>query len=269
VSLTLIFFTFGLAVLSALFIATYGGRSAWVACCSTAMSLATLVGIVFVSSFEDANQVRAELVLLARQLPRVLDQRTLDELISAIDKALAFQTALKNDPRCKVASGAESPTPQGDDQRNDGSSFEAPPARPVAPTTIGLETKEQSATVSRWPITWRPDDSILQVSENPAPGLWIGGINISAEPLRDVQGVLKPDAKEQELKLTVNVQGKQFEDKAVIPAGAGFTLGVENSKIRKQSGGAILTLRYTYAGQQRAEIFYLTEGMIARLASAG
>ena len=122
--------------------------------------------------------------------------------------------------------------------------------------------------VSRSPITWRPDDSILQVSENPAPGLWIGGINISAEPLREVQAILKPDAKQQELKLTVNVQGNQFEDKAVIPAGTGFTLGVEISKIRRQFGGAILILRYTYAGQQRAEIFYLTETMVARLASA-
>jgi hypothetical protein len=82
--------------------------------------------------------------------------------------------------------------------------------------------------------------------------------------LREVQAILKPDAKQQELKLTVNVQGNQFEDKAVIPAGTGFTLGVEISKIRKQFGGAILTLRYTYAGHQRAEIFYLPEGMIAR-----
>ena len=165
-----------------------------------------------------------------------------------------------------VASGAESPTRQDDNPRRPESSFGAWQA---AFTPRSLETKEESEEISRWPITWRLDDSILQVSENPAPGLWIGGINISAEPLKEVQAILKPDAKQHELKLTVNVQGNQFEDKAVIPPGAGFTLGVENSKIQKQFGGAILTLRYTYAGHQRAEIFYLTEGMIARIARVG
>jgi hypothetical protein len=164
-----------------------------------------------------------------------------------------------------VTSGAESPTPQDDNPRRLGSSFKAPPAQQAALIPSSLE----SEVTSRWPITWLPDDQILQVSENPARGLWIGGINISAEPLREVQAILKPDAKQQELKLTVNVQGNQFEGKAVIPAGTGFTLGVEISKIKKQFGGAILTLRYTYAGHQRAEIFYLSEAMIARLTSAG
>jgi hypothetical protein len=256
-------------VLSLLLIATYGGRSALVVCCSTAMSIATLIGIVFVSSFEDTNQVRAGLMLLARQLPKVVDQRTLDQLIIAIDPRSSSSNCINERPKCMVASGAESPTSQDDNPRRPGSSFGAPPARQAELTPSSLETKDESEEISRWPITWLPDDAILQVSENPAPGLWIGGINISAEPLREVQAILKPDAKQQELKLTVSVQGNQFEDKAVIPAGTGFTLGVEISKIRKQFGGAILILRYTYAGHQRAEIFYLPEGMIARLASAG
>ena len=255
--------------LALLLIATYGGRSALVVCCSTAMSIAALIGIVFVSSFEDANQVRAGLMLLARQLPKVLDQRILEELTIAIGQSSSASNCVNERPRCMVASGAESPTPQDDNPRRPESSFGAPPVRQAAFTPSSLQTKEESEEISRWPITWRLDDSILQVSENPAPGLWIGGINISAEPLREVQAILKPDAKQHELKLTVNVQGNQFEDKAVIPPGTGFTLGVENSKIQKQFGGAILTLRYTYAGHQRAEIFYLTEGMIARLASAG
>jgi hypothetical protein len=256
-------------VLSLLLIATYGGRSTLVVCCSTAMSIAALIGIVFVSSLEDVNRVRAGVMLLARQLPKVLDQRTLDELIIAIGQSSSFSSCANGRLRCKVASGGESPPPQDNDPRRSGSSFGAPPARPAAITTIGLETKEESEMDGRWPITWRPDDSILRASENSAAGLWIGGINISAEPLREVQAILKPDAKQHELKLTVNVQGHQFESKAVIPAGAGFTLGVESSKMRKQFGGAILILRYTYAGHQRAEIFYFTERMIARLASAG
>jgi hypothetical protein len=230
------------------------------------MSIAALIGIVFVSSFEDANQVRAGLMLLARQLPKVLDQRTLEELIIAIGQSSSPSNCVNERPRCMVASGAESPTPQDDNPRRPESSFGAWQA---GFTLSSLETKEESEEISRWPITWRLDGSILQVSENPAPGLWIGGINISAEPLREVQAILKPDAKQHELKLTVNVQGNQFEDKAVIPPGTGFTLGVENSKIQKQFGGAILTLRYTYAGHQRAEFFYLTQGMIARLASVG
>jgi hypothetical protein len=207
-------------------------------------------------------------MLLARQLPKVLDQRTLDELIIAIDQSSSFSSCVNGRPKCKVASGGESPTPQHNDPRRSGSSFGAPPARPAASTTIGLETKKDSEEISRWPVTWLPDDSTLQVSENLAPGFWIGGINMSDEPLREVQGILKPDANPRELKLSVNVQGNHFEDKAVIPPGAPFTLGVEIPKTRKQFGGAILTFRYTYAGRQRAEIFYLTAAMIARLASA-
>jgi hypothetical protein len=268
VSLTLIFFvTF--AVLSALFFATYGGRSAWVACCSTAISIATLVGTVFVSSFDDANEVRAGLMLLARQLPLLLDQRTLDELTIAIDQGSKSENCVRERPSCMVASRVESLILQDDDPRRTESPSEAPPAEQAAFTTNWLETKKDSEKISRWPVTWLPDASILQVSENPAPGFWIGGINISDEPLREVQAILKPDANHHELQLTVNVQGNQFEDKAVLPAGARFTLGAGILELKKPFGGAILTFRYTYAGRQRAEIFYLTAAIIARLASAG
>src|SRR5262245_43870006 len=119
-------------------------------CCSTTMSLATLIGIGLVSSFEDANQVRGGLILLARQLPKVLDQTTLDELTIAIDQRSSISNCGRR--KCQAASGAEPPRSQDYDQRNDGSSFEPPLATPVAPTSIGLATNTESATVSRWPI---------------------------------------------------------------------------------------------------------------------
>ena len=203
-------------------------------------------------------------MLLARQLPLLLDQRTLDELIIAIDQSSNSANCVREQPSCMVASRV----PQDDDPRRTGSPSEAPPAKQAAFTTNWIETNKDSEEISRWPVTWLPDDSILQVSENPAPGLWIGGINISDEPLKEVQAILKPDAIHHELQLTVNLQENQFEDKAVVPAGARFTLGAEIPKTKKQFGGAILTFRYTFAGRQRAEIFYLTAAMIARLASA-
>jgi hypothetical protein len=261
---TLIFFA-SFVVLSGFFIATYGGRSAWVACCSTAMSIAALIGIVFVSSFENVKQVRAGLTLLARQLPLVLDQRTLDELKIAIDQTSKSSKCIRERPSCMVASRVPSPAPQDADAR----SSEARPAKQDASNTSLVETQKASEEISRWPVAWLPDDSALEVSENPAPGLWVGGINISDEPLREVQGILKLDANQRELKLTVRIKGNKFEDKAVIRAGARFAMGVEIPKTNKQTGGAILTFRYTYAGQQRAQIFYLTAAMITRLASAG
>ena len=262
-SLTLIFFvTF--ALLSALFIATYAGRSAWVACCSSAMSIAALLGTVFVSSFDDAKEVRVGLMLLARQLPLLLDQRTLDELTIAIDQSSSLANCGRERKSCIVASRVESLILQDDDPRRTGSPSEAPPAKQATFATNSRETKKDSEEIARWPVSWIPDDSILPVSENPAPGFWIRGINISDQPLREVQAILKPDANHHELNLTVNVQGNQFEDKAVLPAGARFTLGAGIPKLKKPFGGAILTFRYNYAGGQRAEIFYLTAAMIAR-----
>lgn len=233
------------------------------------MSIAALVGIGFVSSFEDANGIRVGLMLLARQLPLLLDQRTLDELSVAIDQSSNSANCVREQPSCKVASRVETLIPQDDDPRRTGSPPEPSPAKQTALITNWRETKKDSEEVSRWPVTWLPDDSMLQVSENLAPGLWIGGINTSDEPLKEVQAILKPDANHLELQLTVNVQGNQFEDKVVVPAGARFTLGAEIPKTKKPFGGAILTFRYTYTGRQRTEIFYLTAAMIAHLASAG
>lgn len=85
----------------------------------------------------------------------------------------------------------------------------------------------------------------------------------------EVQAILKPDANHRELELAVNIQEDRLKDKAVIPAGAPFTLSIEIANQKKPFGGAILTFRYTYAGRRRAEIFYLTAAMIARLASTG
>ena len=64
------------------------------------------------------------------------------------------------------------------------------------------------------------------------------------------------------MKLTVRVEGERFGGET-IPAGARFTLSAPTPNSKKQSGGAVLVFRYTYAAQRRVEIFYLTNTMIA------
>ena len=256
----LILFCF-FAVLLLLLVATYGDRSACVTLCSTGMSVATLTGFLFIVDFEGANQVRSGLVLAARQLPSVLDQRTLVELRTAIDSSLPN---CKGPPGCKTASYVGSM--QYDQSPSDEPSSEAPAPKKAAADAGRLETRKDFDEVAQWPISWLPDDSTLQVSANPKPSFSITGINISDNPLSAVQAILKSDVNHQEIKLTVRVEGERFGSET-IPAGTRFTLGAAPPNNEKHVGGAVLVFRYTYAGQRRAEIFYLTATMIAGLAS--
>ena len=267
---TLTLFAAGV-VLSALLVASYSRRGTWVACCSTAMSIAALVGWTFLSTIEDPSQVRAGFIWLAGQLPLVLDQRTLDDLTTAIEQGSTSSICgAKERPGCMTAtSRTELPIPHDSDvPRSAGWSSDAGQAMQAAATPSWLEAKTDSKQASRSPVIWLLDEPSVLVSSGIAPGFLISGINVSDKTLRGVRGTLKPDSSQRELELALNVQGNKFEDETVIPAGARFSLGLEVPKNNspKQFGGAIFAFRYMYAGQQRATILYLTPSMIARFA---
>jgi hypothetical protein len=86
--------------------------------------------------------------------------------------------------------------------------------------------------------------------------------------LEKVHAVLKPDASQREVELALSVEGRELEDKTVIPAEARFSLvAVNPSQDDSQIGGAILTFRYVQAGQRKTSILYLTPSMVARFAN--
>jgi hypothetical protein len=222
------------------------------------MSVAALSGIVFVPSLASPQQIKAGIILLLRQLPLVLDQRTLEELKTAFGAGLKLSECPTKQQQCVVANLVKN----ADEGRTLSSSRHTSDQ-----TATGPESKTGSEETARWPVIWLMNEPPPQVPENSVAGLWISGINISDEPLRGVRAILKPDANQRALRLTVNIEGNHFADDAIVPPGSRFSLSLETSKT--QTGGANLTFRYDYAGSQRVEIFYLTAAMIARLASAG
>jgi hypothetical protein len=255
--------------LSALLVASYSRRGTWVACCSTAMSVAVLIGWAFLSTIEDPSQVRAGFIWLAGQLPLVLDQRTLDELTMAIEQgSTSSLCGVKAHPACVASSRAGSPIPHDDDiPRSAGSSSEVRQAMQAASTTSWFEDSKEA---SRSSVIWLLDGPDVSVSSGIASRYLISGMNVSDKTLTGVHGTLKPDSSQHELELALNVQGHKLEDGS-IPAGARFSLGFDFPKTSspKQFGGAIFTFRYMYAGRQKATIQYLTPSMIVRFANRG
>ena len=98
-------------------------------------------------------------------------------------------------------------------------------------------------------------------------GSAIAGVNSSNQDLSQVRATLKPDASKGEVTLALKVEGHAADGAAVIPAGARFSLTPETPA--RSSGGAILTFRYLYAGQQKSTILYLNAATLARFASRG
>jgi hypothetical protein len=89
--------------------------------------------------------------------------------------------------------------------------------------------------------------------------------------LEEVHAVLKPDASQREVELALSVEGRELDDKSVIPAEARFSLVAANPNEdgSKQIRGAILTFRYLQAGQRKTSILYLTPAMVSRIANRG
>lgn len=228
------------------------------------MSVATSVGGLFLPALEDPTEVRAGLNWVAAQFPVVLDQKTLNELTSAIQQAsTSSRCEEKVRPACIAA--ANSRASHNDNiPRGASLSSGAPQAIHPASADIGPEPNTDLQGASRSPVIWLLDQR-PPASSGIADEFFITGINISNDALRDVRGTLKPDTGRGELSLALKLEGHEVEGEALIAARARFTLGLKQPKVNCSThvSGAFFTFRYTYRGQQRASMMYLTPSMIA------
>jgi hypothetical protein len=292
-------FAAGAALLALLF-ASYSRRSTWLALGSTAMSMAALVGLLFVMTSPDQSQVRTRLAWLGSKLPLVLNGQVPDDLITAFEHLLTPSSCdASRRPGCRTVASAEPPPAVASTEPPAVASTEPPAvasaeppavasveppatasaeppavrreAMQAAATTGWLESKPESKSTSPSPVRWLLGDQHGQASSSSAEGFSISGTNVSDQALEQVHAVLKPDASQREVSLALNVDGHKSEAGAVIPAGARFSLVSEipNGDGLKQFGGAILSFRYIQAGQRKTSILYLTPSMVARFANRG
>lgn len=278
----------GLALLI-LLIASYSGRAAWIALGSATLSMAALVGVLFLAASQDPGQVRAGAAWVANELSLVADRPTVEHLKSAVERlstALSCEAAQK--PGCTTAASADTPAA-------------APEAMQAAATTSWLEPeatpepvvqeppkqelakqgpqkqelvkqepqKQEARGASKSPVAWRLDDAGVQISSGGAGGFSVGGMNVSDKALEQIHAVLKPDGTQREMPLSLSVEGQSSEPGTSIPAGARFSLAsaTPNEDGSETSGGAILSFRYVQAGQRKSSILYLTPAIVARLAN--
>lgn len=272
-----------------LLIASYSGRAAWIALGSATLSMAALVGVLFLAASQDPGQVRAGAAWVANELSLVADRPTVEHLKSAVERlstALSCEAAQK--PGCTTAASADTPAA-------------APEAMQAAATTSWLEPeatpepvvqeppkqelakqgpqkqelakqepqKQEARGASKSPLAWRLDDAGVQISSGGAGGFSVGGMNVSDKALEQIHAVLKPDGTQREMPLSLSVEGQSSEPGTSIPAGARFSLAsaTPNEDDSETSGGAILSFRYVQAGQRKSSILYLTPATVARLAN--
>jgi hypothetical protein len=272
-----------------LLIASYSGRAAWIALGSATLSMAALVGVLFLAASQDPGQVRAGAAWVANELSLVADRPTVEHLKSAVERlstALSCEAAQK--PGCTTAASADTPPA-------------APGAMQAAATTSWLEPeatpepvvqeppkqelakqgpqkqelakqepqKQEARGASKSPVAWRLDDAGVQISSGGAGGFSVGGMNVSDKALEQIHAVLKPDGTQREMPLSLSIEGQSSEPGTSIPAGARFSLAsaTPNEDDSETSGGAILSFRYVQAGQRKSSILYLTPATVARLAN--
>ena len=272
-----------------LLIASYSGRAAWIALGSATLSMAALVGMLFLAASQDPGQVRAGAAWVANELSLVADRPTVEHLKSAVERlstALSCEAAQK--PGCTTAASADTPPA-------------APEAMQAAATTSWLEPeatpepvvqeppkqelakqgpqkqelvkqepqKQEARGASKSPVAWRLDDAGVQISSGGAGGFSVGGMNVSDKALEQIHAVLKPDGTQREMPLSLSIEGQSSEPGTSIPAGARFSLAsaTPNEDDSETSGGAILSFRYVQAGQRKSSILYLTPATVARLAN--
>ena len=239
----------GVAVF-ALLVTSYGRRGAWLAGCSTALSLTTFIGLILASTAREPSIVRAHLTTLMHQLDSKLDQATLRGLAAVIAPASGCDATSDRD--CAPVKQLSSPVGARHAAAASNKAAKAAQAR-------AIDTASASVEAPGSPLAWLSDPPSVAASSS---RLLIGGINRSDEPLRQVRATLKPDAMKREIALRLNVLDGNGDEPAVIPPGAHFTLELEVEP--KAIGGAIFAFRYVYAGKQRSSIWYLTPAMLAR-----
>jgi len=90
---TLSLFAAGIFVF-VLFVASYSQRSTWLAFCSMSMSMALVLGWLFISTVHDHSQLRIRFAWAASELPQLVDWQIADGPASAHEH-------LTTSPRCK------------------------------------------------------------------------------------------------------------------------------------------------------------------------
>ena len=143
----------------------------------------------------------------------------------------------------------------------------------AAVAAVWPEPKREQKPVSGDSVAWLLDESV-QVPAGTGDRFRIGGVNVSDQALTGVRGTLKPDLSARKMKLILEVEGRRPQDGTVILPDAEFSLSLPKAGGAGQdganvSGGAIMTFRYSRAGQQRTMILYLTPRMLARLGNQG
>jgi hypothetical protein len=271
-------------VLFLLLIASYSGRGFWVALGSIALSMIALIGFLFVATLQYPSQVKPRLAWLASKLPLVLDQKTADSISKALAKLPGPPPSLceagQQAPCAAAASAAVAPATASaantasppavastDDAEPPSAGPESMQAAATPSWTPAPPPKEEQKPAASGPVVWLLDQQQPQDSAGGSVAFAIDGMNVSDQAMAAVRAILKPDGGQREIELGLNVAGQKGE--GMIPAGARFSLEAPKGEASQQSGGAILTFRYSQAGEQKASILYLTPAMISRLANRG
>ena len=247
----------------------------WIALGSATLSIAALIGLLFLAASQDPGQVRTRGVWIANELSLVADQKTVDALRGAMERLSAALSCNAGErPGCSKAARAEAPAAAPAMQAAATPSWLEPEQDPEPPKQEAAKQespgpnakKQEPGAASQSPVTWRLYDSNAQVGDT--EGFSISGANISSQALEQVHAVLKPDSNQRELQLTLEVEGQTVEAGSTIPAGTRFRLLSESpQEASNPSGGAILSFRYVQAGQRKTSILYLTPAMVARFAN--
>ena len=272
-----------------LLIASYSGRAAWIALGSATLSMAALVGVLFLAASQDPGQVRAGAAWVANELSLVADRPTVEHLKSAVERlstALSCEAAQK--PGCTTAASADTPAAAAEAMQAAATTswlepeatpepvVQEPPRQELAkqgPQKQELAKQEpqkkEARGASKSPLAWRLDDAGVQISSGGAGGFSVSGMNVSDKALEQIHAVLKPDGTQREMPLSLSIEGQSSEPGTSIPAGARFSLAsaTPNEDGSETSGGAILSFRYVQAGQRKSSILYLTPATVARLAN--
>jgi hypothetical protein len=237
-------------VLFVLLIASYGGRGAWIALGSMALSAALLFGALFLASIHDRSQMRTSLAWVARELPLLLDRQTFEQLAASLERPQAPS------PSAEIVPAQPLDQPE--------------PVQAAATAPAWFDAKPDPKATPQSPVAWQLDERDVQPVTSPW-GFSIQGTNVSDHALEQVQAVLKPDSARRELPLALSLEGDETGNASAIPAKARFSLfsAAPDDGASDQIGGAILSFRYVQAGQRKSSILYLTPAMVARLANRG
>jgi len=241
-----------------LFVATYSQRRTWITLGSAALSIALVAACVFFSTAQGSSQIHNGLTQLAKALPAGWDRPAL-HVATAIEQAATSLARARKDAAAHEAQPVM--TASVADWFSWGSWFKGEPdAERTAAPDADPETEAEAGTDmdagAGAPIKW-----FLNAPSSAANDAFaVSGANVSDQPLKVVRAVLKPDSGAGKLKLTLDVEGHDRAQGAVVPPGARFHLKAEEltASQAEELGGAILSVAYELAGRRKTSIMYLT-----------